>query len=31
LVAWVKTLGTFRGEIDITDKEYKLDLVWELK
>jgi hypothetical protein len=29
LVAWIKTLGTFRGELDITDKEYKLDLVWE--
>jgi hypothetical protein len=29
LVAWIKSLGTFRGELDITDKEYKLDLVWE--
>ncbi len=30
LVAWVRSLGTFRGELDITAKEYKLDLVWEL-
>lgn len=30
LVAWIKTLGTFRGEIDITDKQYKLDLVWSV-
>jgi len=31
LVGWVKTLGTFRGEIDITEKEYKLDLMWDLE
>ena len=30
LVAWVKTLGTVRVELDIADKEYKLDLVWDL-
>lgn len=29
LVAWAKTLGTFRGELDIAAKQYKLDLVWE--
>jgi hypothetical protein len=29
LVAWVKTLGTGRVELDITEKQYKLDLVWE--
>ena len=29
LVAWVKTLGTVRVELDIADKEYKLDLVWD--
>jgi hypothetical protein len=31
LVKWVKALGTFRGELDITEKQYKLDLVWEPK
>ena len=31
LVAWVKSLGTGRVELDITEKEWKLDLVWELK
>jgi len=30
LVAWVKTLGTVRLEIDIAEKQYKLDLVWDL-
>jgi hypothetical protein len=30
LVAWVKTLGTARIELDIAEKEYKLDLVWNL-
>ena len=30
LVAWVKALGTFGGELDITEKQYQLDLVWEL-
>ncbi|AMV23380.1 hypothetical protein VT84_03155 [Gemmata sp. SH-PL17] len=30
LVAWVKSLGTVRGELDITETEYKLDLVWDL-
>ncbi len=30
LVAWVKALGTVRGELDITATEFKLDLVWEL-
>jgi hypothetical protein len=30
LVGWVKSLGTGRIELDITEKEYKLDLVWEL-
>jgi hypothetical protein len=31
LVAWVKALGTGRIELDIAEKEYRLDLVWELK
>ncbi len=31
LVAWVRSLGTFRGELAITAKEYKLDLVWAIK
>jgi hypothetical protein len=31
LVNFVKTLGTGRVELDVTDKEYRLDLVWELK
>ena len=30
LVAWVKSLGTVRGELDITETEYKFDLVWDL-
>ena len=30
LVAFVKTLGTVRVELDIAEKEYKLDLVWDL-
>lgn len=30
LVKWLKALGTFRGALDITEKEYKLDLVWEV-
>jgi hypothetical protein len=29
LVAWAKTLGTGRVELDIAPKQYKLDLVWE--
>ena len=31
LVAFVKTLGTARVELDVTDKEYRLDVVWEIK
>ncbi|MBN9122206.1 MAG: hypothetical protein J0I06_24215 [Planctomycetes bacterium] len=31
LVAWVKTLGTGRVELDITEKEYRLDLVWDVR
>jgi hypothetical protein len=31
LVGWIKTLGDVRVELDIADKEYKLDLMWELK
>ncbi len=31
LVAFVKTLGTGRVELDVTDKEYRLDVVWEFK
>jgi hypothetical protein len=30
LVAWMKTLGKIGVELDITEKQYKLDLVWEL-
>ncbi|HEY1191178.1 MAG TPA: hypothetical protein VGE74_26320 [Gemmata sp.] len=30
LITWIKTLGTVRAELDITEKQYKLDLVWEL-
>jgi hypothetical protein len=30
LVAWIKSLGAFRGELDIAEKQYKLDLVWDL-
>jgi hypothetical protein len=29
LVAWVKTLGAVRVELDIAEKEYRFDLVWE--
>jgi hypothetical protein len=29
LVAFVKTLGTARVELDIAEKEYRLDVVWE--
>ncbi len=31
LVTFVKTLGTVRVELDIAEKEYKLDLVWVLR
>jgi glycine/D-amino acid oxidase-like deaminating enzyme len=31
LVAFVRTLGTARIELDVTAKEYRLDAVWELK
>jgi hypothetical protein len=31
LVEFVKTLGTGRVELDMTAKEYRLDLVWEIK
>ena len=31
LVNFVKTLGTGRVELDVTEKEYRLDVVWELK
>lgn len=31
LVAWVKALGKGRVELDIADKQYKLDLVWDFK
>ncbi len=31
LVAWLKSLGDVKAELDIDDKQYKLDLVWELK
>ena len=30
LIAFVKSLGTGRVELDVTDKEYRLDVVWEL-
>lgn len=30
LVAWVKSLGTVQLEVDIAEKQYKLDLVWDL-
>jgi hypothetical protein len=31
LVAFVRTLGTARIELDMTATEYRLDAVWELK
>jgi hypothetical protein len=31
LVDFVRTLGTGRLQLDMTDKEYRLDLVWDLK
>jgi hypothetical protein len=31
LVEFVKSLGTVEVELDITDKEYRLDLVWKTK
>lgn len=31
LVNFVKTLGAGRVELDVTEKEYRLDVVWELK
>lgn len=31
LVAWLKALGTGRVELDITEKEYRLDLVWDVR
>lgn len=31
LVGWVKALGTFRVDLDITEKEYRLDLVWDVR
>ena len=30
LVAFVRTLGTARVELDMTEKEYRLDVVWEI-
>jgi hypothetical protein len=30
LVAFVRTLGTARVELDIAEKEYRLDVVWEV-
>ena len=30
LVAFVRTLGTARIELDVTATEYRLDAVWEL-
>jgi hypothetical protein len=30
LVAFVRTLGTARIELDVTAKEYRLDAVWEI-
>ncbi len=31
LVAWVKSLGAVRLELDIAEKEYKFDLVWDVR
>jgi hypothetical protein len=31
LVAWVKTLGTGRIELDIAEKEWRLDLTWDVR
>jgi hypothetical protein len=31
LVEWLKSLGEVKVELDIDPKQYKLDLVWELK
>ena len=31
LVAWLKTLGTARIEIDERDAEYRFDLIWQFK
>jgi hypothetical protein len=31
LIAFVRTLGAGRVELDLTDREYRLDVVWELK
>ena len=31
IIAFVKTLGTAHAELDITDKEYRVDVVWESK
>jgi hypothetical protein len=30
LVAFVKTLGTVEAQLDVTDAEYRIDLVWEI-
>jgi hypothetical protein len=30
-VEFVRTLGTARIELDVTAKEYRLDVVWELE
>lgn len=31
LIAFVKTLGTVRAELDITNTEYRVDVVWEIR
>ncbi|QJW95895.1 hypothetical protein [Frigoriglobus tundricola] len=31
LVAWIQSLGTVRLELDIAEKEYKFDLVWDVR
>ena len=31
LVSWLKTLGTVRIEIDEREREYRFDLVWDIK
>ena len=31
LVAFVRTLGTVTVELDVTDHEYRVDVVWEIK